>query len=581
MTARVSAGVGTSAQFAVFAAAFVTRGSVRLNYNSLSFWLLFLAVILPYWRLDHKRQNWLLLAASYLFYGFWDYRFLFLVLISTVIDFIGGLGIAGVRLPARRLWRLGVLIVSSAGLLCTNINYPALWQSLKSQDLHGVRAALPHTLNDFAVLIATAVLTTVYFLALPWLYSRPEQQRRKLFVAISMIANLALLGFFKYCDFFIESTQRMLEAFGLGHWGGHTLGILLPAGISFYTFQAMSYTIDIYRNETEPTDDFLDFSLFVCFFPHLVAGPIMRASTLLPQVVQPRTLQPNAFGEGLYLVILGLVKKVVIADNMAPIANRVFAQYAAGGTPLTGLETLLGIYAFAFQIYGDFSGYSSVARGISKWLGFELVINFHMPYLAVSPSDFWRRWHISLSSWLRDYLYIPLGGNRGPAWFNYRNLLITMLLGGLWHGASWTFVAWGAYHGLILCLFRLLGITDPAPGGGIRQTLYWAFRVVLMFHLTCFGWLLFRADSFATVIHMSQAVVTGLVLTPRALAMCITVLFYCGLPCLMEACLNGERKLQRLPRLPSLAEGLVYSSLLVLLVVFHSEQAFEFIYFQF
>lgn len=552
-----------------------------MNYNSLSFWLLFLAVMIPYWRLDHKRQNWLLLGASYLFYGFWDYRFLFLILISTVIDFIGGLGTAGVQLAPRRRWRLAALVMGSAALLCTNINYPALASSLMSSDVAEIRAALPHNIGDFAILAATIIITTGYFLTLPWLYARPVELRRKLFVAISMTANLALLGFFKYCDFFIDSIQRMLAAFGLGHWGGHTLGILLPAGISFYTFQAMSYTIDIYRGEAVPTEDFPDFALFVCFFPHLVAGPIMRASTLLPQVVQPRQLQPNAFGEGLYLVILGLVKKVVIADNMAPLANRVFSQYGFGGEPLSGLETLMGIYAFAFQIYGDFSGYSSIARGISKWLGFELAINFHMPYLAVSPSDFWRRWHISLSTWLRDYLYIPLGGSRGNRWMTYRNLGLTMLLGGLWHGASWTFVAWGLYHGLILCAFRLLNIKDLAPGKSVGETAHWLCRVVVMFHLTCFGWLLFRADSFGTVIAMSQAIATGLAPSPLAAASAAMIAFYCGLPILIEWLLGCEQRLQWLAKMPPWNGGLVYGSLILWLVVFHAEQAYEFIYFQF
>ena len=275
-----------------------------------------------------------------------------------------------------------------------------------------------------------------------------------------MVANLGILGFFKYFDFFVESLATLLEGLGF-HASRPVLGIVLPAGISFYTFQAMSYTIDIYRGKTEPTRNFGDFALFVCFFPHLVAGPIMRAHTLLPQVIHPRVRSATDFREGLALVLIGLFKKLVLADNMAPIANSVFVRLADGNTAgLSGSEIMIGIYAFAFQIYGDFSGYSSIARGISKWLGFDLVINFHIPYLAVTPSDFWRRWHISLSSWLRDYLYIPLGGNRHGRLVEYRSLIITMLLGGLWHGASWTFVAWGLYHGAILCAYRLAGIRE-------------------------------------------------------------------------------------------------------------------------
>ena len=289
-----------------------------MNYNSWTFWLLFIAVIIPYWRLSHKRQNHLLLGASYLFYGFWDYRFLFLVLISTYIDFIGGLGVAGVQLSRQRLTRLSLFVIASCGLLSTGIRYPELWAALQTGDGHGIAAALPKSLSDYYIFLGTTVLTLTYQATLPWLYSRPEELRRKLFVWISMVANLAILGFFKYCDFFIDSLRGVLETVGLGHWGGSALGILLPAGISFYTFQAMSYTIDIYRREAEPTDDFCDFALFVCFFPHLVAGPIMRAHTLLPQVVEPRRMKPGDFEEGLYLVVMGLVKKVVIADNMAP-----------------------------------------------------------------------------------------------------------------------------------------------------------------------------------------------------------------------------------------------------------------------
>lgn len=553
-----------------------------MNYNSWTFWLLFIAVIIPYWRLSHKRQNHLLLGASYLFYGFWDYRFLFLVLISTYIDFIGGLGVAGVQLSRQRLTRLSLFVIASCGLLSTGIRYPELWASLQTGDGHGIAAALPKSLSDYYIFFGTTVLTLTYQAMLPWLYSRPEELRRKLFVWISMVANLAILGFFKYCDFFIDSLRGALETVGLGHWGGSALGILLPAGISFYTFQAMSYTIDIYRREAEPTDDFCDFALFVCFFPHLVAGPIMRAHTLLPQVVEPRRMKPGDFEEGLYLVVMGLVKKVVIADNMAPLADNVFFRFANGtsGT-LTAAEVLIGIYAFAFEIYGDFSGYSSVARGISKWLGFDLAINFRLPYLAVSPSDFWKRWHISLSSWLRDYLYIPLGGNKGGSWMMYRNLMITMLLGGLWHGASWTFVAWGLYHGLILCLFRLFNISDPKPVGSAGAKLYWLFRVAVMFQLTCIGWLLFRADSFGSVMAIAQALCGSYQLTPTAIASLATMGFYCGLLFLLEWLLDGEQRLDRLISAWWLWRGTTYAYLAFMLLVFHAATAYEFIYFQF
>lgn len=553
-----------------------------MNYNSWVFWVLFAVVFIPYWRLKHRQQNMLLLVVSYLFYGSWDYRFLFLILISTVIDFIGGLGVAGVEVSRKRQKALAWLIIGASALLCTNVQYGALFGGLIHGDMAAVAAALPHRLHDFLIPIATAVITLGYGLALPRMYALPEDRRRKTFLTVSMVANLAILGFFKYCDFFITSFQGLMHTLGLPEVSIHTLGIILPAGISFYTFQAMSYTIDIYRGEAEPTESFRDFALFVCFFPHLVAGPIMRAHTLLPQVVNPREKKPGAFEEGLLLVIIGLFKKIVIADNMAPIANAVFYRFTDGHAPaLTASEALVGIYAFAFQIYGDFSGYSSIARGISKWIGFELVINFRMPYLAVSPSDFWQRWHISLSSWLRDYLYIPLGGNRLGKLLTYRNLMITMVLGGLWHGANWTFVAWGVFHGAILCIFRLLNVSDKFDFSSVTGRLKWLARVLFMFHLTCLGWLLFRADSFSTVVRYLAVFAKSPHVAPQAISALAIIAFYCGLLFLVEWATDGEKQLRKLIQLPWLAKGAAYGYFILMLLVFHAASAYEFIYFQF
>lgn len=553
-----------------------------MNYNSWTFWILFALLIVRYWRLSHRHQNDLLLVASYFFYGFWDYRFLFLILISTSIDYIGGLGVAGIRLTPDRIRRLGVLIVGSAILLCANVRYPDLLQGFVELDWQRILEALPHTLRDFYIPIAVAAVCLTYGRALPWLYELPEAARRRYFLVISMVANLGILGFFKYFDFFIDNFRTLVMSMGFGEPSWTTLGILLPAGVSFYTFQAMSYTIDIYRGHTKPTQHFRDFALFVCFFPHLVAGPIMRAHTLLPQVVNPRRLAPGAFEEGLYLVVIGLFKKVVIADNMAVIANHLFNRFQHGAAVgLTGLDVLVGVYAFAFQIYCDFSGYSSIARGISKWLGFELMINFNTPYLAVSPSDFWRRWHISLSTWLRDYLYVSLGGNRFGALITYRNLLITMLLGGLWHGANWTFFAWGFYHGAILCAYRLLNISDDIPTESAAGRAYWLWRVFLMFHLTCIGWLLFRADSFASVWQMASLIATNLAVTPFAVSSFATIVFYCTLMFVLEWLLEGERRLDRLLTRNWLLRAPVYSYLVLMLVIFRAGEAREFIYFQF
>jgi D-alanyl-lipoteichoic acid acyltransferase DltB (MBOAT superfamily) len=317
-------------------------------FNSYIFWIFFLAVFALYSLNRRLRwQNSVLLVASYVFYGFWDWRFLGLLFISTVIDFY-------------------------------------------------VARALERT---------------------------PEEDRRKALLAVSLGANLGILGVFKYLGFFTESMVELLNALGVQS-SLNVLEVLLPVGISFYTFQTMSYTIDVYRRQLPATSNFFDFALFVSFFPQLVAGPIERASKLLPQLLQPRTPSNSAFAEGFYLVLLGLFKKIVIADNMAPIVNAVFSRDVA---TLSGAEVLVGVYAFAFQIYGDFSGYTDIARGVAKWLGFDLMLNFRMPYFAVSPSDFWGRWHISLSSWLRDYLYIPLGGNRRRPLLTYRNLMLTMI----------------------------------------------------------------------------------------------------------------------------------------------------------
>ena len=387
-------------------------------FNSYTFWLFFgfVFVLCGLSRRNFRLQNTVLLVASYTFYGFWDWRFLSLLLVSTIIDF--------------------------------NVAQ--------------------------------------------WLERAETPRRRKLLLALSLCANLGVLGVFKYLGFFTESMVELLNAFGIDS-SLPVLNVLLPVGISFYTFQTMSYTIDVYRRELPATKRFFDFALFVSFFPQLVAGPIERAAKFLPQVLQPRLQNRLRFTEGFYLILLGLFKKVVIADNMAPIANAIFSRDVS---TLSGPEVMIGVYAFAFQIYGDFSGYTDIARGVAKWLGFDLMLNFRMPYFAASPSDFWARWHISLSSWLRDYLYIPLGGNRHGALLTYRNLMLTMLLGGLWHGAVWTFVVWGGFHGLILCLYRFFGTFSTAtePRALVRSGPFISGRwlgILVMFHLTCIGWLFF------------------------------------------------------------------------------------------
>jgi D-alanyl-lipoteichoic acid acyltransferase DltB (MBOAT superfamily) len=328
--------------------------------------------------------------------------------------------------------------------------------------------------------------------------------RRKAILLVSLAFNLTMLGFFKYYNFFSENLRDLLLASGI-RADFVTLNVVLPIGISFYTFITMSYVIDVYRGVIKPSRRMDDFALFVSYFPHLVAGPILRADLLLPQIQRPRVITANQVAEGLWLILWGLFKKVFVADNLAPIADAVFGQ----SSNLGSAEVLLGVYAFAFQIYGDFSGYSDIARGTSKLMGIELNVNFLFPYFVRSPQAFWRHWHISLSTWLRDYLYIPLGGSRGSGWFTKRNLLLTMLLGGLWHGAAWTYIAWGAYQGLLLVGFRTGEELFQRVNAHrlLRSRAAVVLGTIGMFHLTCYGWLIFRARSMRQIAEMTRALV--------------------------------------------------------------------------
>lgn len=331
----------------------------------------------------------------------------------------------------------------------------------------------------------------------------PTRNGAKRWVAASVIVNLCFLGFFKYFNFFVASLDTLLQAAGLSSFGRH-LEVLLPVGISFYTFQSISYIIDVYRGEVEPAKNPIDFALFVAFFPHMVAGPIMHSRDLLPQMQAPRVTTRAQLREGLWLMLWGFFKKMVVADNLAPIVNAVYDSPSAA----SGGMVLVATYAFAYQIYCDFSGYSDIARGAAKLMGFELMVNFKQPYLSKNPSEFWRRWHVSLSTWLRDYLYVPLGGSRGSKLLTYRNLMLTMLLGGLWHGAAWNFVLWGAFHGGLLVAHRLI----------VQEWRLWSFdgrlsRIAsqfVMFHLSCYGWLLFRAQSFTQIANFTRALFSGL-----------------------------------------------------------------------
>jgi alginate O-acetyltransferase complex protein AlgI len=398
-----------------------------------------------------------------------------------------------------------------------------------------------------------------------------DQRRRRIVMALSVTFNLSLLGFFKYFNFFAANFAALFETLGW-HPDFVTLRVLLPIGISFYTFVTMSYVIDVYRREIRPTRNFVDFAVFVAYFPHLVAGPILRATMLLPQIAQPRRIRRAQIVEGLWLIAWGFFQKIFVADNLAPLASSVFAH---GANP-AGINVLLGVYAFAFQIYGDFAGYSNIARGTSKLMGIELVENFRFPYLVRTPQAFWRHWHISLSTWLRDYLYIPLGGNRGTPAETRRNLLITMVLGGLWHGAAWTFVLWGVYQGVLLVLCRPYAAAIDSWRGA-RGVAAW----FVMFHLTCLGWLIFRAASVRDLATLCGNLVTRF--APSAVdGMLLSSLGLYVLPLLVIHLIEAHADdVLIVPRLPVAVRYFVYTATLYLILLFGNFGGTEFIYFQF
>jgi alginate O-acetyltransferase complex protein AlgI len=406
-------------------------------FNSIAFLVFLPVVFLTYWFVvgrSTSRQNLLLLAASYLFYGWWDWRFLFLLVFSTGLDYYTGLRIRDAASPkASRIW---------------------LW--------------------------------------------------------ISVGTNLGFLGFFKYYNFFIDSWARLMDSMGVqtNPW---TLQIILPVGISFYTFHGLSYVIDIYHRRIEPSRNWLNYCVFVSYFPLLVAGPIERATHLLPQIEKPRTFRFEQAVDGIRLMLWGFFKKVFIADRLAPEVSAIFDGYTGyqGGTLLVG-----AIY-FAFQIYGDFSGYSDIARGTSKLFGMELLVNFRFPYLSRSIPEFWRRWHISLSSWFRDYLYIPLGGSRVSFVKSVRNVFVIFLVSGFWHGANWTFLAWGAIHALMFIPSFLAGrnrtfLGDDFATGRWYPSWQESLRIIGTFLLVCLAWVFFRAPDIATAADYIYRMVTGL-----------------------------------------------------------------------
>jgi len=407
-----------------------------------------------------------------------------------------------------------------------------------------------------------------------------KEKRKKIFVLFSVCTNLSILGFFKYFNFFAENMQLLLESLGV-YVQTHTLHIILPMGISFYTFQTMSYTIDCYRGKLRAERNFLTFALFLSFFPQLVAGPIERAKRLLPQMRLPSVITWNRVRSGCYLIFWGLFKKVVFADNIAGVVNDVFAAENP-----TGLMVLLGIYAFAFQIYCDFSGYSDIARGLARTIGFDLMLNFNFPYFATNPREFWRRWHISLSSWLRDYLYVPLGGSRKGINRLFLSLMLTMALGGLWHGASMNFVVWGLYQGTLLCVHRLL---EPhldrwvQPQRKITISLWYWLRVIVFFQFICLGWLIFRVESLSQMMMLLQALFLNFSFNLQnlseilVLGLFATMIMLTSMQMMQKWYDDHEFLLKR----SVITRGIAYTLLILGFICFGEYGGENFIYFQF
>ncbi len=463
-------------------------------FNSLVFPLFFAVVYLGLRLLSGTARKPLLLAASYLFYAYWDWRFLSLILVSTAVDFLCG-----------------------------------------------------RMLDD------------------------PDRPRRKLWVAASVVVNLSILGTFKYLGFFVGEFAELLGRFGLES-PLPVLKFVLPVGLSFYTFQSMGYTIDVYRGKVRATRNPLDFALFVAFFPQLVAGPIERAGRLLPQLQRPRRITRSDMAEGAQLVLWGYFKKLFVADNLAILVQKVF-EGEAGAT--SGFMVLLAAYAFTWQLYCDFSGYTDIARGLARMMGVELTINFRLPFFATGPRELWRRWHVSLSGWLRDYLYIPLGGNRKGRLRSHVAMLITMVLGGLWHGANWTFALWGLYHGIALLVQRLLPLPTPGRAGRV-------LAMVGMFHVTVVGFAIFRAHDLAHLATLVTTLATAFAPQAGDGGALIQLIALIAIPFTIELLQYlGKEDLHLLIRLPAPAQAILSTAMLLAIVVLGSTHGHKFIYFQF
>jgi len=480
-------------------------------FNSLDFAIFLPIVFLLYWfvlQKNLKLQNALIVLASYVFYGWWDWRFLSLIIFSTLVDYTVG-------------------------------------QKLRSED---------------------------------------QQSKRKIFLWTSIIVNLGFLGFFKYYNFFLVNFVDAFSLFGM-KINANSLNIILPVGISFYTFQTLSYTIDVYKKKLEPTKDFIAFSAFVCFFPQLVAVPIERATNLLPQFCKRRTFEYHKAVDGMRQILWGLFKKVVIADNCAEFANQIFNNSA----DMNGSTLVLGAIFFTFQIYGDFSGYSDIAIGTSRLFGFDLKQNFATPYFSRDIAEFWRRWHISLSTWFRDYLYIPLGGSRVGTWMKVRNTFAIFLVSGFWHGANWTFIVWGVLNAVYFLPLLLTNNNRKNLGvvaeGKLLPSVGELFSMLTTFVLTVFAWIFFRAENLTHAFSylgtiFSESIFKTPIFENRmdALITLFFVIIFCSIEWYGR---NDKYALEKnLLKINKSIRFIIYIVIVVMLFYF-SNNAQDFIYFQF
>jgi alginate O-acetyltransferase complex protein AlgI len=484
-------------------------------FNSIDFAIFLPIVFFLYWFVTNKNlklQNLLIVVASYLFYGWWDWRFLFLILFSTIVDYSVGMA----------------------------------------------------------------------------LNTESNQTKRKVLLWTSILVNLGFLGFFKYYNFFLENFVTAFSFFG-NPINTQGLNIILPVGISFYTFQTLSYTIDIYKRKLTATKDFIAFSAFVSFFPQLVAGPIERATHLLPQFYKRRKFDYALAVDGMRQILWGLFKKVVIADNCAEFANQIFNNSA----DMNGSTLVLGAIFFTFQIYGDFSGYSDIAIGTSRLFGFDLMQNFNFPYFSRDIAEFWRRWHISLSTWFRDYLYIPLGGSRGGTWMKVRNTFIIFIVSGFWHGANWTFIVWGALNAIYFLPLLLTNNNrnnlETVAKGKLFPSLKELSFMLLTFGLTVFAWIFFRAENISHAFnYISEILSISLFEIPKfesprdARVALITIILTCIFVLIEWLGREGQYAIENIMiKKPKIVRWTFYTLIICFISLYMKSNESPFIYFQF